>query len=1099
MTWRSWFVPLLTILAAACLSEHSTGPALGPVDPEADVTHAGPVQASSGCPACVLGPRVYTRSNAEPVTETATFPGDPQASYLIDIDDGGSQGADGSVILNGEVLLALRTATDVGPRHVRRTITLQAQNEIKVRLTGKPGSQLTVYILGGSAEVDASGGKVIAPGTGASITVPPGAFSGTVLLQITENSTFTAKYNPLAPTGHDLHVAPLNPTMVFQGPYILEIRLPVHPNLVPGMAVAVRSMIREFPIENMWATAEVEGALARIDMPVSGLDQMRTVFNANSAFVSLIPEKPADPPASPPASTVANALSAMSAPVSCALYPASLPGWPPPGALRKSPAGQADAPAAIVLVHGWDFNPEILTCADFAAKGQTGELRLAKLLAVIEEVFGSRAEIYVFTYPSFMAFGDNGMVLGGHMLSHGLPDNTVLIGHSMGGLVSRAAAQYVKASARPSLVGGIVTLGTPHLGETLAKILGFLKPYPSEGLVSLEKGIPSTSEEVPTHAFAGYLSDCSDSWQSWYQVLCFARLGYPSDGLVGVSTAAPFFMSSTPVLDGYDHAEMRAGESGNGDKFDPLFSWVINSVESMLPNTGAYNCAAQTQISVLECEALVALYNSTNGPGWTNNAGWLQTNTPCSWYGIVCLNGRIWKLDLRNNQLIGSIPAEIGGLNTLWALDLRGNGLAGPIPPALGDLTGLLHLILANNQLTGSIPPELGNLSNLIALDLQRNKLSSAVPAELGRLLQLQTVSLNANELSGQLPIEVAELGWRIQKVDYIYCWFGPYGNANLFIPDTPDYRAFDADGDGFICGLPLGNGLRIPAAPANVSPGSTSSPGPVVANNTVTMSWSASLGAGSYSLRVLNVTTGFEFSSSTWSSTSETFALSAGSEYRWSVAACNIAACSAEVTLYFRTPSTLPPVITGVSPNPVTGSSSPQPFTITGTGFVSGATVTLRDVTNNQTFPNRPISWFSSTEIVINPIFTTAAAVWTVQVINPGGIASNQWVFNVVAPTTTPMITGVSPNPVTGTNSAQPFTITGTGFVSGATVTLRDVTNNQVFPNRTISSLSSTHIVINPVFTTAPAVWTVQVINPGGVASNQWVFQVVAPAPVPD
>ncbi|MEN8221332.1 MAG: hypothetical protein ABFS56_34295 [Pseudomonadota bacterium] len=43
----------------------------------------------------------------------------------------------------------------------------------------------------------------------------------------------------------------------------------------------------------------------------------------------------------------------------------------------------------------------------------------------------------------------------------------------------------------------------------------------------------------------------------------------------------------------------------------------------------ATNCGAVTEIPSTECEALVALYNSTNGDGWRNNYGWLKTNTPC--------------------------------------------------------------------------------------------------------------------------------------------------------------------------------------------------------------------------------------------------------------------------------------------------------------------------------------------------------------------------------------------------------------------------------------------------------------------------------------
>ena len=73
------------------------------------------------------------------------------------------------------------------------------------------------------------------------------------------------------------------------------------------------------------------------------------------------------------------------------------------------------------------------------------------------------------------------------------------------------------------------------------------------------------------------------------------------------------------------------------------------------------NCAAQTQIPAAECDALVALYNSANGAGWTNNTGWLQTNTPCSWYGIVCDNGsNVTKLESVFKQFERCDSARVG-------------------------------------------------------------------------------------------------------------------------------------------------------------------------------------------------------------------------------------------------------------------------------------------------------------------------------------------------------------------------------------------------------------------------------------------------------
>ncbi|BAP57941.1 hypothetical protein THII_3644 [Thioploca ingrica] len=43
----------------------------------------------------------------------------------------------------------------------------------------------------------------------------------------------------------------------------------------------------------------------------------------------------------------------------------------------------------------------------------------------------------------------------------------------------------------------------------------------------------------------------------------------------------------------------------------------------------ATDCTKVTQIPQLECEVLLGLYNSTNGPNWENKSGWNKTNTPC--------------------------------------------------------------------------------------------------------------------------------------------------------------------------------------------------------------------------------------------------------------------------------------------------------------------------------------------------------------------------------------------------------------------------------------------------------------------------------------
>jgi hypothetical protein len=189
------------------------------------------------------------------------------------------------------------------------------------------------------------------------------------------------------------------------------------------------------------------------------------------------------------------------------------------------------------------------------------------------------------------------------------------------------------------------------------------------------------------------------------------------------------------------------------------------SVPFMLPLAAAVTsvgkvsvCNQVREIPKIECEALIALYDSTGGPGWINHAGWNTNNRPCSWYMISCANGHIISISLSKNQLNGTIPPELGNLSKLQYLGLSKNQLSGTIPPELGNLSQLQYLWLSENQLSGSIPPALGNLSQLQYLWLWSNQLSDPIPSELGNLSHLEDLVLSDNNLSGPIPSELGNL-----------------------------------------------------------------------------------------------------------------------------------------------------------------------------------------------------------------------------------------------------------------------------------------------------------------------------------------------------
>ncbi|CAD5193705.1 unnamed protein product [Musa acuminata subsp. malaccensis] len=145
-------------------------------------------------------------------------------------------------------------------------------------------------------------------------------------------------------------------------------------------------------------------------------------------------------------------------------------------------------------------------------------------------------------------------------------------------------------------------------------------------------------------------------------------------------------------------------------------------------------------------------------------------------------------LDLSNNNLSGTIPRsfgnfpamklspqkgdyDIGGAaENMWLfvkgieseyssllplvtmIDLSNNGLSGSIPEELGNLQSLQTLNLSWNYLTGEIPNNIKGMQQLETLDLSRNNLSGSIPSTLATLNFLNHLNLSYNNLSGRIP-----------------------------------------------------------------------------------------------------------------------------------------------------------------------------------------------------------------------------------------------------------------------------------------------------------------------------------------------------------
>ena len=186
---------------------------------------------------------------------------------------------------------------------------------------------------------------------------------------------------------------------------------------------------------------------------------------------------------------------------------------------------------------------------------------------------------------------------------------------------------------------------------------------------------------------------------------------------------------------------------------------LLLAFSSLAVLLGQTSASAQTSSENSDRAALVALYDATDGPNWTNSANWLTDAPLGEWYGVTADDdGRVLRLQLQGNRLAGEIPPELGSLSKLDELSLSGNELSGTIPAELGDLSNLWTLRLFDDELSGEIPSVLGSLSNLRGLRLDDNKLSGEIPAELGNLSSLVLLHLSNNELTGTIPADLGNL-----------------------------------------------------------------------------------------------------------------------------------------------------------------------------------------------------------------------------------------------------------------------------------------------------------------------------------------------------
>ncbi|KAL9157873.1 hypothetical protein ABFS82_08G031400 [Erythranthe guttata] len=124
-------------------------------------------------------------------------------------------------------------------------------------------------------------------------------------------------------------------------------------------------------------------------------------------------------------------------------------------------------------------------------------------------------------------------------------------------------------------------------------------------------------------------------------------------------------------------------------------------------------------------------------------------------------------LSLPFNELSGSIPVEIWGMEKLEVLDLEGNFITGSLPTRFDGLRNLKVLNLGFNEVFGGIPYSLSNCSGLQILNLAGNQINGSIPGFIGGFKDLRGVYLSFNLLSGSIPVEIGDNCANLEHVDF--------------------------------------------------------------------------------------------------------------------------------------------------------------------------------------------------------------------------------------------------------------------------------------------------------------------------------------------
>ncbi|KAL0542017.1 hypothetical protein IC582_022103 [Cucumis melo] len=190
-------------------------------------------------------------------------------------------------------------------------------------------------------------------------------------------------------------------------------------------------------------------------------------------------------------------------------------------------------------------------------------------------------------------------------------------------------------------------------------------------------------------------------------------------------------------------------------------------------------------------------------------------SNPCQWKGITCNNEstHVIEINLANTGLNGTIESlDFSSFPNLLRLDLKLNNLNGSIPPSIGLLSKLQFFDLSTNSFNSTLPSSLANFTEVYELDVSRNNITGGLhpsffPTEDSKFgwKSMQNLLMQDTMVEGELPEEFGNMK-SLSIIALDRCKF--YGSIPKAIGNLENLTILRLNGNGNFSGeIPEGIG----------------------------------------------------------------------------------------------------------------------------------------------------------------------------------------------------------------------------------------------------------------------------------------------------